>query len=450
MYSTKRLKLTTGFRIFTSFISLILFLFSRVQGIYHDNAFIITMLLLANFIIIVAQREESSNIYSFLLWIVEVSGIVCILWFTGGIYSLYFWLIFNPMLMMVNKNTKIIVTQHVLFVIAIFSLAYFAPEIAYVNHKTQTLIGVIVIVLYSYIIGAIYREQYVSNQKLLSTTKKLTKLSQKYAILNDCIIEFVTVLERIALVEKYDTILEAFKDYVAIVFQNDGFFITLRQDDTEICFAGSAEENSLLQNIIAQLSNDSDAVQSIVLSEKQLFYFYIKYENQQHIIGCFTDSDEHNHEIAQRQLMFLRQLYQLALNKLNVYSLNSELLIKNEQNRIAEEIHDGVNQELFAISCQLYNIKEKAMRGLSEDELIGRIEQVYDMIKTTNRQLKDIVYRMSKAKTTHTTLMTELTQFMITKLPKIKMRCLLSSVIMAKAWRYLKSKKTSVALGLKT
>ncbi|PIE76974.1 MAG: hypothetical protein CSA13_01865 [Clostridiales bacterium] len=411
MDSKIRLRLITGFRIFTSLISLILFSYSSLQGLYKNNLVIIVMLFIANIVIIAAQKDNQSSRFAFLLWLVEVVGIVSILWFTGGIYSLYFWLIFNPMLMMVYKELRVLIIRHIFFIGAVFFLAIYAPEVDYVNHKVQMLIGVIVIVVYSYIIGAIYEDQYKTNQRLLCTTKKLSDLSQKYAALNDCIIEFVTVLGRIVLVEKYDTILEAFKDYVKIVFKDDGFFASRKGDAVELYCEANPRKCKLIQDAVLQLENDTDDIQSIEVLDQHFFYFFMRHAAHEHIIGCFVDGDTHDYEIAKKQLLFLRQLYQLALNKLNVYALNRELLIKNEQNRIAEEIHDGVNQELFAISCQLYNIKQKAVQGFAEDELTERLDQVYGMIKTTNRDLKDIVYRMSRAKTTAVSLVSKLARF---------------------------------------
>lgn len=81
----------------------------------------------------------------------------------------------------------------------------------------------------------------------------------------------------------------------------------------------------------------------------------------------------------------------MILKKLEFDEMGELLLISEEQNRIANEIHDIVLQKLFAASCKLYVLSEG--RGSDtkislKDELLG----VKQSIDVTMRELREAIY----------------------------------------------------------
>lgn len=100
------------------------------------------------------------------------------------------------------------------------------------------------------------------------------------------------------------------------------------------------------------------------------------------------------------------QITGMLLKKLEFDELEEQLVISEEQNRIANEIHDLVLQKLFALSCKLYimsngneeeNVKMK-------DELLG-IRHSVDIIM---KELRDAVYGMSWSKNGQDTFLSKL------------------------------------------
>ncbi len=84
----------------------------------------------------------------------------------------------------------------------------------------------------------------------------------------------------------------------------------------------------------------------------------------------------------------------LLLRNCICLKLKRELLIKDEQNRIAEEMHDNVNQQLFALTCQVYNLKNELNKEV-DVESIKNLRLIYNTLSKTSKDLKEIIYRMS-------------------------------------------------------
>ena len=62
----------------------------------------------------------------------------------------------------------------------------------------------------------------------------------------------------------------------------------------------------------------------------------------------------------QKQLLLLVELYIMVFKRFRLATVNEKLLVAEEQNRIANEIHDSVNQRIYSMVCALYTLKEKA------------------------------------------------------------------------------------------
>lgn len=92
-------------------------------------------------------------------------------------------------------------------------------------------------------------------------------------------------------------------------------------------------------------------------------------------------------QILNEYLLLLQNL----LHKEYTEELYEELLLREEQNRIANEIHDTVLQKLFAISCHSYILEEK-FQGEEEKQAMRTLKQSLD---ETMGELRAAVYGYS-------------------------------------------------------
>lgn len=85
------------------------------------------------------------------------------------------------------------------------------------------------------------------------------------------------------------------------------------------------------------------------------------------------------------------KIVSIVLKKLEFKEVEEQLLISEEQNRIANEIHDIVLQRLFAISCKLY------VMSTSEDStnINENLIEVKESIDMTMKELREAIYSLS-------------------------------------------------------
>lgn len=94
------------------------------------------------------------------------------------------------------------------------------------------------------------------------------------------------------------------------------------------------------------------------------------------------------------QLKFLLELGNIVLEKFHLEEVNRRLLISGEQNRIANEIHDNVLQNLFSISCGVYSLKKRAA-SLKPNIIENELSSVQSSVNNAMAELREIIYGYS-------------------------------------------------------
>lgn len=95
-----------------------------------------------------------------------------------------------------------------------------------------------------------------------------------------------------------------------------------------------------------------------------------------------------------KDLIFTSQILELILKKFRLKKLDEDFLISEEKNRIANEIHDSILQQLFGINCGLYAFSKK-LENIGSQELVEELNGKRQVIQTVMKNLKQIVYGMS-------------------------------------------------------
>lgn len=84
----------------------------------------------------------------------------------------------------------------------------------------------------------------------------------------------------------------------------------------------------------------------------------------------------------------------IIVKRLEIDEMEEQLLISEEQNRIANEIHDIALQKLFAISCKLY-VLSAANQNMELQNLKKELFDVKQSIDITMKELREAIYGFS-------------------------------------------------------
>lgn len=130
----------------------------------------------------------------------------------------------------------------------------------------------------------------------------------------------------------------------------------------------------------------------------KLIYIPIKANSQNlGILACVLSKNEENCGQKYKSLNYLADLGGITMERIRGERLWGRLLVSEEQNRIAGEIHDGVSQYLFSIKCAVHNLSRQD--AFLQDE---SIQQQLALIRTTatkaSQELRSSIYKLSSYK----------------------------------------------------
>ncbi|AIQ11546.1 sensor histidine kinase [Paenibacillus durus] len=98
-----------------------------------------------------------------------------------------------------------------------------------------------------------------------------------------------------------------------------------------------------------------------------------------------------------QQLMFLAELSAITLERHELSVTENRLIVTNEQNRIADEMHDSVSQSLFGIVYAAHSLKQ-ACRKMTPSQLEEQIELIHDSATKAAKELRITIYSLSSKK----------------------------------------------------
>lgn len=98
-----------------------------------------------------------------------------------------------------------------------------------------------------------------------------------------------------------------------------------------------------------------------------------------------------------RQLSFLADLCAIVLERYHLEEIADRFLIIEEQNRIANEIHDSVSQRLYSIVCCIVALTSKYKSDIN-GELGKQLELIRDTATQAIKELRASIYQLSSKK----------------------------------------------------
>lgn len=104
--------------------------------------------------------------------------------------------------------------------------------------------------------------------------------------------------------------------------------------------------------------------------------------------------DGNEKPVALSMLTFLSRLCVVVLERIAMEEVENRLLIAQEQNRIANEMHDSVSQRLFSIVCAMHSISAR-WGMLRKLELKSQLDLVAECAAAANQELRSCIYSLN-------------------------------------------------------
>jgi NarL family two-component system sensor histidine kinase LiaS len=99
-----------------------------------------------------------------------------------------------------------------------------------------------------------------------------------------------------------------------------------------------------------------------------------------------------------KHLIFLAELSSVILKRYEMEQMEARLLIIEEQNRIADEMHDSVSQNLFGIVYASHTLRQ-LWEMLPDDQIDEHLALIQESANTATHELRRTIYSLSSKKT---------------------------------------------------
>lgn len=412
---TEEIKIIYFYRYFSLIVTSLFYLLNGYEGSLYRKIIVVTCLSLSSIILnqLYIKNQAMKKVMKILI-IMETLGNTLLLIPTGGLGSPYIWYSLNTVLISVFYLNIYYCSVNLLLYLIISSTISFVifntdeRSIIQIFFKNSNLILSFILIT-------------VATQLLSTLTKQLKKESINLNLLNNELkvskdrvkesMEHILALYQAVhyfINQKHkDKLINIITQYTREITKTDFSFFCLKspKGQWEVVIDGEAPKNfkhNLVKELNKQWREDRDRNKIITfwVENKKYLSIIIKYSYKQYgILGIEVNVSELGvlYKDIMDELSFLSELSSIVLERMHLEELNEHLLITEEQNRIANEIHDNISQKLFSLSCATHNLKYK-LKQLPLQGIENELGTINECLNNTMKELRETVYGLSSRK----------------------------------------------------
>ncbi|MFZ5352008.1 MAG: histidine kinase [Bacillota bacterium] len=403
---TQEIRLIVLCRFISLLITSFFFMISDTRNSTDVKIFIIICICISSILLSYLYIKNSNSQSSIkLLVLIEIIANSFILIPTGGINSPFVWYSLNTILITSFMFNKLYCWINLLvYLTASISISYTA-----FNNKGENIVRLIStesnLILSLFVITAIIRMLAMYSLKLKKDGQELKKINRELKLANEKVKEYIGYIMELyqavhifTTLNNRDDLIKLIIEYTGKITKTDLVFLynVERTDEKRIAFGGSIEKETEFE-IIRKISDIWDVVieaQSPLRTEinsKNYFLSSIMTNGMVHgILGIEATQDDNYEE----QLKFIEALSSIAFERLETERMNERLIITEEQNRIANEIHDSVLQRLFSTSFGIYTL-DKRLNKLDASDISAELQTIRASVDNTMKELRAAIYGLS-------------------------------------------------------
>ncbi|MGE5473799.1 MAG: sensor histidine kinase [Ignavibacteriales bacterium] len=403
------LKFIYAYRYFSFIVTSIIYLVGRYKVPIAHKLVVVGCLgiavLLLNYI-----YSKNENVLNIVKWLIIIESIcnVLILIPTGGMDSPYIWYSINSVLI----TAYYLSLRYFCIIIAIYAVSSTVISFAIFNISRSSIFNYLqenanLIMSYLLIVTAILAMMKLAKRLREDSTRLFlvnNELKEANKIIDESMEQFTALYQSIHTLTNVRSIRELAKimaRYTREITNTALAFISVASKEAGFVFEVNGSISDEYHNFLnKKIKKDWDY---LMISENVSKYFYMNqcflvtpikstYEAYG-ILGIKLSGDCGGFicKEIENQIKFLASLTSILLERIKIDEINKLLVISEEQNRIANEIHDSVSQRLFFISSKLHSLSER-------DELKKYINTkdelrfIQDSLSSAMRELREVIY----------------------------------------------------------
>ncbi len=350
----------------------------------------------------------------------ETAALTIFLIPTGGIESPFIWYALNPVFIAANYlrpiycwlNLGVYLTSAVAISSSLFNSNGMTVAQIIQNSSYIILVYLLVTVammLLARLVTQLDRQTTVleeQRQELLGMNQKLQEANKRVTRSMEHVMSLYHIIETLSLRTDTRFILQHMVKSTAQIMESSAAFLWLapQRDGPSDLITGTPISSSKeeLDNCLNDLAAPEPAATLHEFTSGGVKYLLAAVKSSSRLHGHIgievPDSPSSSHEFPDLKLFaFLAELIVLVLERNHINKVASKLMIMEEQNRIANEIHDNVSQRLFSILCGIHALSGKwnQMDIESVNRFLRLIEQ---SAREASSELRSSIYHLSPSK----------------------------------------------------
>ena len=418
LYRYISLALTTGF-----------FLFAPPQAPLFFKMGVVISLVIATWILTDLQkryRGSSKVLRSIIL--TETIGLTLLLIPTGGIESPFIWYAFNPVLTAASLLTPVfcwvILTFYLSSATLIAHLLYRPDQLmeTFINNSYIYLVCLLttsLVMLFSGLTKELDEKAAALNsqqEQLLVMNRKLSTANEMYKTTLEHIMSIYHLMDHFSVKKRPDSLTLEITNALIKCTQKQAAFFWLMDVKTHTIYLENKTGYSHLSDHLDKVWQDIQYEKNpfyTIIEEKHYWIKTIKTSAYIGVQGIQINGIEEveNTFLLKRTFEFIAELGEFMLEKLYIDEIMDQLIITEEQNRIANEIHDNVSQKLFSMVYFLHNLQKKS-QTISKEELNEEFRFLAGVANSTLKELRAAIYRLSSIKKEEKSFLTQVRNYL--------------------------------------
>ena len=405
---SSKLRLLVFYRYVSLALSSIFFLMDP-QSALAFKVGVIASLSIAAWIITDLQNRYAANSSILKLTVIaEMVGVTFLLVPTGGITSAFIWYALNPVVVAAIFLSPFFCWGILAFFLSSATvITYFDMESIVLIFKEQSYfyLACLLTVILTRLFTGITKELLQVNEKLAETNEKYQDTLEQVMSLYHLMDKFSSAIDERKLIDEITvSIVKSTKS------KNAFFWLT---DTNQHHHHFAIADNALhVENELKEKWPEIRGKREPFSMELNGEFFGMKVIKTSYNIGVVGVKMENNSVYPGNQpFEFICELAEIMLEKLHMEEMMDEMIVVEEQNRIANEIHDSVSQRLFGLVCSLHSLKVKG-GSMSSRELEEEYEFLSKTANSTIKELRSVVYRLSSVKKGETPFLVSLQKYL--------------------------------------
>lgn len=346
--------------------------------------------------------------------IAETIGLTLLLIPTGGISSPFIWYALNPVLIAASFLTPFFCWGALIFYLGSATIIanyffYLGNLMSILEGKSYFYLVCFLTTLLARLFTGLTKELdskafLLKNQQeeLLQVNRTLTETNEKYQQTLEQVMALYHLMDTFAAERSANRVAEEITESLLKCTQSDAaFFWLTSQNHLNSFIVNKTGKSGLETELIKEWPTICGKRETFVSRVKNDLYWLkiIKASNHAGVLGVKVINTDQNGQmpLINRPFDFLAELSEIMLDRIYIDQFMEQMLVIEEQNRIANEIHDSVSQRLFGIVYALHSLQLKG-RDMSTEDLNKEYQFLSESANTTMKELRSAIFRLSSVK----------------------------------------------------